>query len=103
MPPDGSHRRRAGAGAAGPGETHAPLPDAKPNDAVLDGGDVDVDPLGEERIILDQRPEAFQLDGIRVIDEKEDVRIADIDNRKSGVSEKRVSVRVDLGGPRNIK
>src|SRR3546814_5505958 len=68
-----------------PGETHAPLPDAKPNDAVLDGGDVDVDPLGEERIILDQRPEAFQLDGIRVIDEKDDVRIADISSEEGRV------------------
>ncbi len=44
-----------------------------------DLGHVDVDALGKKRIALDLRPKPGEVDGFSVLDEEDEVRIADID------------------------
>ena len=46
------------------------------------GRDVDVDPLGKGRIVLDPRPELLERNLARVGDEENDVGIADIDRER---------------------
>ena len=79
---DRGDRGRAGAGAAGPGQPGAALPDAQADRVALERGDVDVDPLGEERVVLDQRPEPGEIDRVGIADEEDDMRIADIDRAR---------------------
>src|SRR5690606_22870349 len=49
---------------------------------VLDRGDVDVDPLGKQRIVLDLWAEPLEIDRIAVVDEEHRVRVADVDRRR---------------------
>jgi hypothetical protein len=72
--------RRAGASAAGLGETRAALPHAQTN---LRGrthfAKADIHLLGEQRIVFDARAEFFDRQGRHIIDEKDVVRVAHVD------------------------
>ena len=64
------------------GDPRAALPDAQAQAIALAGGDVDVNALGKERIGLDHWAEPFEIDGFGIVDEEDDMRVADIDGER---------------------
>ncbi len=78
--PHRNHCSGAGASAAGAGQPGAAFPHSQA-DAVpaLDGGAIDVDALGEQRIGFDNGADLIERDRVAIRDETDDVRVADID------------------------
>ena len=74
--PDAGDQRRAGGGAAGQRRAGAAFPDAQARMAgIADLGEADIGALGEERVVLDKRPDLVELDRGGVVDEEDGVRI----------------------------
>src|SRR5258708_1908178 len=68
---------RAGARAAGERDAGAALPHPKADAAPVDPlGDADIGALGKQRMVLQHRPQALEIDALGVVDEEHRVRIA---------------------------
>ena len=78
--PGGGDRGGAGAGAAGAGHAGAALADAQAQ-RVRTGQlrDADVGAFGEDRVVLELGPQGREVDGRRVLDEEDRMRVADVD------------------------
>src|SRR5947207_3225724 len=75
--PGGSLDGGAGAGTAGERQAGAALPDAQLHRGRSDNlGDADIGALGEERVVLEPRPQLRERDGVEIVDEESGVRIA---------------------------
>ena len=76
-------RARAGAGAAGAASAPAPRSHVRSfRCRRRRPGDIDVDPFGEGRIVLDPRAELVQRRPRGVGDEEDEVRIADVERQR---------------------
>src|SRR5512135_2223528 len=74
---DSGDAHRAGAGAAGPGLTRAPLPHAHFYFArAEDLDELRVHPLGKKRVVLEARSKLFQIQRIDVVEIEHAVRVA---------------------------
>ena len=92
-------RRRDGGGAGGraacPGQARAALPG--PHHDVIAIDDVrqrDVGALGKDRVVFQQRPEAFEIVGVDIVDPEDRVRVAHAGDR--GRMQDRIVDRADL-------
>ena len=74
--------RRTGPGAARLRQARASFPDAQLQViGASKAGDIGVDPVREERIGFDHRAKPGKVNGIGIVNEKDNMRIADIDRR----------------------
>src|SRR5579872_6864416 len=80
LAPGGRHQRGASAGAAGPRDADAALPDPHADAIGRDQAcDLDIGPIGKQGMALQHRPESGDIHAFRIGNEEHRMRIANID------------------------
>src|SRR4029079_13513257 len=72
----------AGSRAASERQPRAALPGVEVDAILANRGDVDVDPLGESRVMFDTGALSVDVDGLLVGHEKDKVRVADVQGHR---------------------